>query len=124
MGAVLHWSTPRTGTRCISDGENLVLIKRDAAQTLRLGSVPFPASRVFATVSSRRCVGRSFWRKHGLPRFPRTGGLGAARRGSSATWSSGYGGLRMYYLSRGSVTTKVEFFGRHAPCKGSGTSEG
>ena len=110
MGAVLHWRDTTHWYKVYLNGESLVLIKRDASQTLQLGSVPFPAQpglRYSLLVQVRGAVILAkAW--PALSSEPASWELRVADQ--SATWFSGYGGLRMYYLSRGSVTTTVAFF--------------
>jgi len=110
MGAVLHWEGARHWYKIYLDGESLVLIKRDAAQTLQLGSVPFPAQPGIRYSLLAQVRGTVFLAKVWPADSQEPSGWELHVADPSATWLSGYGGVRMYYLSRGSVTTTVAFF--------------
>lgn len=110
MGAVLHWRDTTHWYKVYLNGESLVLIKRDASQTLQLGSVPFPAQPGLRYSLLVQVRGTVFLAKAWPASSSEPASWELRVADQSATWFSGYGGLRMYYLSRGSVTTTVAFF--------------
>ncbi len=110
MGALLHWRDTAHWYKVYLNGESLVLIKRDASQTLQLGSVPFPAQPGLRYSLLVQVRGTVFLAKAWPASSSEPASWELRVADQSATWFSGYGGLRMYYLSRGSVTTTVAFF--------------
>lgn len=110
MGAILHWNSSTRWYKAYLDGERLVLIKRDASQTLQLGSIPFPAQPGLRYSLLVQVRGMVFLAKAWPAASSEPAGWELRVTDPSASWFSGYGGLRMYYLSRGSVTTMVAFF--------------
>ena len=110
MGAVLHWRDSSHWYKVYLDGESLVLIKRDTSQTIQLGSVPFPAQPGLRYSLLVQVRGTVFLAKAWPASSSEPASWELSVADQSSIWFSGYGGLRMYYLSRGSVTTTVAFF--------------
>ncbi len=91
MGAVLHWKDTTHWYKVYLNGESLVLIKRDASQTLQLGSVPFPAQPGLRYSLLVQVRGTVFLAKAWPASESEPANWDLRVADQSATWVSGYG---------------------------------
>lgn len=110
MGEVLEYAGATRWYKLYLDGESLVLIKRDAAHTFQLGSFPFPARPGLRYNLLAQVRGAVFLAKVWPADSPVPANWELRVADPSATWSSGYSGVRMYFASRDTITSTVDFF--------------
>lgn len=91
VGAVLHWKDTTHWYKVYLNGESLVLIKRDASQTLQLGSVPFPAQPGLRYSLLVQVRGTVFLAKAWPASESEPANWDLRVADQSATWVSGYG---------------------------------
>jgi hypothetical protein len=111
MGVVVRWLDAEHWYKGYLDGSELVLFKETATQTLRLGAVPFVAESGVPYTLRVRVQGSTFFVKA----WPSFGAEPAdwllVTSDSGASWSTGFGGLRMYLQGQTTITISVSYFG-------------